>query len=116
MICFLSLIDISPWFLLKLIIHLRLVHSNNFVDKFLTKSLSKELGKRNITVNAIAPGFINSDMTNNLAEANKNEYLNDISLNRFGEAEDVANLVSFLASDNASYITGQIINIDGGIN
>ena len=82
----------------------------------LTKSLSKELGKRNITVNAIAPGFINSDMTNSLAEANKNEYLNDISLNRFGEAEDVANLVSFLASDNASYITGQIINIDGGIN
>jgi 3-oxoacyl-[acyl-carrier protein] reductase len=55
-------------------------------------------------------------MTKDLTVVNKNEYLNDISLNRFGEAEDVANLVSFLASDNASYITGQVINIDGGIN
>ena len=82
----------------------------------LTKSLSKEIGKRNITVNAIAPGFINTDMTNNLTELNKRDYLNEISLNRFGEAKDVANLASFLASDEASYITGQIINIDGGIN
>ena len=82
----------------------------------LTKSLSKEVGKRNITVNTIAPGFITTEMTQKLSESNKNNYLETISLNRFGKAEDVANLVSFLASDEASYITGQTINIDGGIN
>jgi len=82
----------------------------------LTKSLSKEIGKRNITVNTIAPGFISTEMTQELSETNKNNYLESISLNRFGKAEDVANLVSFLASDEASYITGQTINIDGGLN
>ena len=82
----------------------------------LTKSLSKEVGKRNITVNTVAPGFISTDMTERLPEANKNNYLKTIALNRFGNTTDIANLVSFLASDNASYITGQTINIDGGIN
>ena len=81
----------------------------------LTKSLSKEVGKRNITVNSIAPGFINTEMTKELSENNKNKYLETISLNRYGNAKDVASLVSFLASDEASYITGQTINVDGGI-
>ena len=82
----------------------------------LTKSLSKEVGSRNITVNAIAPGFIQTEMTEKLDEINKEKFLNTIPLKYFGKPEDVANLVSFLASDNASYITGQTINIDGGIN
>jgi 3-oxoacyl-[acyl-carrier protein] reductase len=81
----------------------------------LTKSLSKEVGSRNITVNSVAPGFIKTDMTENLDNLNKNKFLEDISLKRFGEAKDVAHLVNFLASDKASYITGQTINIDGGI-
>jgi len=81
----------------------------------LTKSLSKEVGSRNITVNSVAPGFIKTDMTENLDDLNKNKFLDDISLKRFGEAKDVAYLVNFLASDKASYITGQTINIDGGI-
>jgi len=81
----------------------------------LTKSLSKEVGSRNITVNSIAPGFIKTDMTENLDTSNKNKFLDNISLKKFGEAEDVAHLVTFLASNKASYITGQIINIDGGI-
>jgi len=82
----------------------------------LTKSLSKEVGSRNITVNAIAPGFIQTEMTEKLDKINKEKFLNVIPLKCFGKPEDVANLVSFLASDNASYITGQTINIDGGIN
>ena len=81
----------------------------------LTKSLSKEVGSRNITVNSVAPGFIKTDMTQDLHDSNKDKFLKDISLKRFGEVEDVAHLVSFLASDKASYITGQTINIDGGI-
>ena len=82
----------------------------------LTKSLSKEVGSRNITVNAIAPGFIKTEMTNLLTHDNQKQFLDSISLNRFGKSEDVSNMVTFLASDKASYITGQIINIDGGIN
>ena len=82
----------------------------------LTKSLSKEVGSRNITVNAIAPGFIETEMTKELNKDNKEKFLNSIPLKCFGKPEDVANLVSFLASDEASYITGQTINIDGGIN
>ncbi len=82
----------------------------------LTKSLSKEVGSRNITVNAIAPGFIQTEMTKELDKNNKDQFLNSIPLKCFGKPEDVANLVAFLASDNASYITGQTINIDGGIN
>ena len=81
----------------------------------LTKSLSKEVGARNITVNSIAPGFIKTDMTKDLDESNKNNFLENISLKRFGNAKEVAELTTFLASDKASYITGQTINIDGGI-
>ncbi|MBI65451.1 MAG: 3-oxoacyl-[acyl-carrier-protein] reductase [Candidatus Marinimicrobia bacterium] len=82
----------------------------------LSNSLSKELGSRNITVNTIAPGFIKTNMTDNLDEKSKKDFLNKISLKKFGKTEDVANLVCFLASDLSSYITGQTINIDGGMN
>ena len=77
-----------------------------------TKALAQEVAKRKITVNAVAPGFIKSDMTANLDEK---ELKKLIPVNRFGEAEEVADLVSFLASKKASYITGEIININGGI-
>ena len=77
-----------------------------------TKSLAQEIGKRKVTVNAVAPGFINTEMTSDFDET---EIKKHIPLNRFGEAEEVANLVSFLASEKASYITGEIININGGI-
>ena len=77
-----------------------------------TKALAQEVAKRNITVNAVAPGFIKSDMT---AELDEKELKKMIPANRFGEAEEVAHLVSFLASKKASYITGEIININGGI-
>jgi len=77
-----------------------------------TKALSQEVAKRNITVNAVAPGFIRTDMTSELNEA---ELKKLIPANRFGEAEEVAHLVSFLASKNAGYITGEIVNINGGI-
>jgi 3-oxoacyl-[acyl-carrier protein] reductase len=77
-----------------------------------TKALAQEIGKRGITVNAVAPGFIKTDMTEGL---NEKELKVMIPLNRFGEAEEVANLVSFLASDKASYITGEVININGGL-
>lgn len=77
-----------------------------------TKALAQEIGKRKITVNAVAPGFIKTDMTNDL---NEKELKKMIPLNRFGEAEEVAELVSFLASKKSSYITGEVININGGI-
>ncbi len=77
-----------------------------------TKALAQEVAKRKITVNAVAPGFIKSDMTADLDEA---ELKKMIPVNRFGEAEEVADLVSFLVSKKASYITGEIININGGI-
>jgi len=77
-----------------------------------TKALAQEIAKRNITVNAVAPGFIRTDMTGELDEK---ELKKMIPLNRFGEAEEVAHLVSFLASRKASYITGEVININGGI-
>lgn len=77
-----------------------------------TKALAHEVAKRKITVNAVAPGFIKTDMT---ADLDEKELIKMIPVNRFGEAEEVANLVSFLASDKASYITGEIININGGI-
>jgi 3-oxoacyl-[acyl-carrier protein] reductase len=78
----------------------------------LTKSLALELGKKKITVNAVAPGFITTDMTANLPEA---ELKKMIPLNRFGKAEEVAHLVSFLASPKAAYITGETIQINGGL-
>ncbi|MGV2641450.1 3-oxoacyl-[acyl-carrier-protein] reductase [Clostridium perfringens] len=81
----------------------------------LTKSLAKELGSRGITVNAVAPGFINTDMTASLSEKVKEEASKNIPLKRLGDPEDVANLVGFLASDAANYITGQVINVDGGM-
>lgn len=77
-----------------------------------TKALAQEIGKRKVTVNAVAPGFVNSEMTANFDEK---ELKKLIPLNRFGEAEEVANLVSFLASKKASYITGEVININGGL-
>ena len=80
-----------------------------------TKSVAKELASRGITANAVAPGFIRTKMTDVLKDEVKEEILKKIPLNKFGEAEDVANLVAFLASDEASYITGQVINIDGGM-
>ncbi|MET2985371.1 3-oxoacyl-ACP reductase FabG [Aureibaculum conchae] len=77
-----------------------------------TKALAQEVAKRKITVNAVAPGFINSDMT---AELDEKELKRMIPVNRFGDAEEVADLVSFLASKKSSYITGEVININGGI-
>lgn len=77
-----------------------------------TKALAQEVAKRKITVNAVAPGFIKSDMTE---EFNEEEYKRMVPLNRFGNPEEVAHLVSFLASEKAAYITGEIININGGI-
>ena len=81
----------------------------------LTKSLAKELGSRGITVNAVAPGFINTDMTASLSEKVKEEASKNIPLKRLGKAEDVAEVVAFLASDSANYITGQVIHVDGGM-
>ena len=81
----------------------------------LTKSTAKELGSRNITVNAIAPGYIATNMTQNLNDEIKNKMKSSIPLGRFGLPNDIANLVCFLASDDASYITGQTINVDGGM-
>ena len=79
-----------------------------------TKSLAKEVGSRNITVNCIAPGYINTDMTSYLDAKTKNEIIKNIPLQRFGDTADVAKLAMFLASNESSYITGQIINVDGG--
>ncbi|MGD6793692.1 MULTISPECIES: 3-oxoacyl-[acyl-carrier-protein] reductase [Metabacillus] len=81
----------------------------------LTKTAAKELSSRNITVNAIAPGFITTDMTDKLTEDVKNEMLKQIPLARFGEASDIAHTAVFLASEKSSYITGQTIHVDGGM-
>ena len=81
----------------------------------LTKSIARELGSRGITCNAVAPGFINTDMTKGLPQNVIDSMLNQIPLKRFGSPIDVANLVVFLASEHASYITGQTINVDGGM-
>ncbi|MBA4494735.1 3-oxoacyl-[acyl-carrier-protein] reductase [Paenactinomyces guangxiensis] len=81
----------------------------------LTKTTAKELASRGITVNAIAPGFIETDMTAVLDEDMKQQMLRAIPLARFGAAQDVAEAVKFLASDSASYITGQVIHVDGGM-
>ena len=81
----------------------------------LTKSLAKELAPKNINVNAINPGYIISDMTDNLSENKKNDFLTKIPLKRFGEAQDISQLALFLSSKKSNYITGQSINIDGGL-
>ncbi|HID06287.1 MAG TPA: SDR family oxidoreductase, partial [Armatimonadetes bacterium] len=81
----------------------------------LTKTLARELGSRGITVNAIAPGFVRTDMTEALPDELKAQVLERIVLNRFGEPEDIASAVAFLASDDAGYITGQVIIVDGGL-
>ena len=80
-----------------------------------TKSVAKEFASRNITCNAVAPGFIETRMTEKLQDKVKENYIKAIPLNRFGTADDVANAILFLASDDASYITGQIIGVDGGM-
>lgn len=80
-----------------------------------TKSLAKEIASRNILVNAVAPGFIETNMTDVLKDDVKQEIAKNIPLKRMGTAQDVANIVKFLASDDSSYITGQVINVDGGM-
>lgn len=81
-----------------------------------TKSLADELGSRNIRTNAIAPGFIQTDMTDALPEATQKQYLAGIPLKRWGQAEEVANTALFLASDLASYVNGQVLSVCGGLN
>ena len=81
----------------------------------LTKSVAKEVGSRGITVNAVAPGFIDTDMTGALGEAVTSRAVEQISLGRLGRPEEVASVVGYLASDGASYITGQTIVVDGGL-
>lgn len=81
----------------------------------LTKSLAREFAPRNITVNCITPGFIETDMTGTLTEEIKSEMLKGIPLERFGSAKEVASVVGFLVSDGASYITGQVIGVNGGM-
>ncbi|MGV3243779.1 3-oxoacyl-[acyl-carrier-protein] reductase [Staphylococcus sp. 11261D007BR] len=81
----------------------------------ITKTAARELASRNVTVNAVAPGFIVSDMTDALSDELKESMKEQIPLGRFGEAEDIANAVSFLASDKAAYITGQTIHVNGGM-
>lgn len=80
-----------------------------------TKSLAKEVGSRNITVNAVAPGFIETDMTDKLNDKQKEALLTNIPMKRMGKAEDVARVVAFLCSEDADYITGQVITVDGGM-
>ena len=80
-----------------------------------TKSLAKELGSRNILVNAVAPGYIKTAMTDVLSDKIKEQIKGQIPLGTLGETKDVANLVKFLASEDSSYITGQVIHVDGGM-
>lgn len=81
----------------------------------MTKSVAKELARKNILVNAVAPGFIETNMTANLNESVRAEMLKNIPLRRFGNPDDIANIVEFLASDKSSYITGQVISVNGGM-
>lgn len=81
----------------------------------LTKTTAKEFAKKGIRCNAVAPGFIKSDMTDKLSDKVKEQYLSSIPLERFGSVEDIADVVAFLASDMSKYVTGQVINVDGGL-
>lgn len=81
----------------------------------LTKTLARELAPRGINVNAVAPGFIQTDMTANLPDNIKEKLLEQIPLARLGDPKDIANIVKFLVSDEASYVTGQVIHVDGGM-
>lgn len=81
----------------------------------MTKSLAKEFGSRNITANCIAPGFIQTDMTDKLPDDVKTAYINAIPLGRFGQVEDIANAVKYLASDEAGYVTGTTLHVNGGM-
>lgn len=80
-----------------------------------SKSLAKEIGSRGVTVNVVAPGFIDTDMTRSLPEDARNALLGQIALGRLGEAQDIANAVAFLAGPNASYITGETLHVNGGM-
>jgi len=80
-----------------------------------TKSIAKEIASRNISVNAVAPGFIQTDMTGQLNEDQQKSLLQNIPMNRMGQPEDIAKVVKFLCSENAGYITGQVLNVDGGM-
>ena len=81
----------------------------------MTKTAAKELGSRNINVNAVAPGFIRTPMTDKLTDEQKAKMLEAIAMKRYGKVEEIAGVVSFLASDDASYVTGQTIEISGGL-
>ena len=81
----------------------------------MTKSLAREIGSKNINVNAIAPGFIDTDMTKVLSEDQKKNIISSVPLKRLGQVGDIANLAVFLASDKSNYITGQVIHVDGGM-
>lgn len=81
----------------------------------LTKTVAKEFASRGVRCNAVAPGFIKTAMTDKLKDEIKELYVKEIPLGHFGEVEDIANLVAFLASDDAKYITGQVVNVDGGL-
>jgi 3-oxoacyl-[acyl-carrier protein] reductase len=80
-----------------------------------TKSLAREVGSRGITVNAVAPGFIDTDMTRALADAQREALLQTIPLGRLGAAEEIASVVAFLASDGAAYVTGETLHVNGGM-
>ena len=81
----------------------------------LSKSIAKEMGSRNITSNVIAPGYVDTDMTAFLTDEQKNNIIEQLSIKRIGKPEDIANIVSFLTSDESEYITGQVISVDGGV-
>ena len=81
----------------------------------LARSISKEMGSRNITANVVAPGYIDTDMTSFISNDEKDNIIEQLSIKRIGTPEDIANIVSFLCSDESEYITGQVIKVDGGL-